>query len=63
MQDHTKIWLIATMISLSLGVVSEMVKLVVLSTLFKIMERFSDAGAEILLVIAGELASRDTKIS
>lgn len=51
------------MISLCMGIVSEMVKIVATSTVLKIVERFSDAGAEMLSAIAGQLVGGGTTIS
>eukprot|EP01043_Picozoa_sp_COSAG02_P027267 COSAG02_NODE_1600_length_11742_cov_33.722838_11_plen_61_part_00 len=59
MQNHTRLWLIATLISLGMGVVSDTVKVVAISIVLKHFERFSDVGEEIIHAIAGELESND----
>ena len=53
-QDHTRLWFIATITSLGMQVVSDTIKIVAMSAVLKIAEKFSDVGAEILHAIASQ---------
>ena len=53
-QDHTRLWFIAAMTSMGMQMVSDTIKIVAMSAVLKIAEKFSDVGAEILHAIASQ---------
>ena len=53
-QDHTRLWFIASMTSLGMQIVSDTIKIVAMSAVLKIAEKYSDVGGEILRAVASQ---------
>lgn len=58
-QEHTKLWLIAAMISLCVNVVSDMLKIVGVSALLKCSDAFYDSASQTLQSIAHRIVEAD----
>lgn len=61
-QDHTQLWLSATMMSLGMTVLSDIVKIVATSAVSKYSDRVYDAASETLQSIVSTIVNTETSL-